>query len=275
LRPNTQGLYPLVRADGQETINQHHWWGEIRRAQGTVRVFRQEFALKDAIGSHASSLQANMHVINGIPLRSPLLLPVGTVNRVQTLKATISMQDVSFAYPARPDQQVLEGVTLEVPEGSVVALVGPSGGGKSTIVSLIERLYDVDSGSIRIGGEAVKALDPVWLHQKMTIVSQEPDLFACSILDNIKYGMPEATEEEVIAAAKAANAHEFISKFQEGYGTMVGERGIRLSGGQKQRVWCARFNRTFHSRMPLVPCACSLKALPCVRLMEFFSTMCD
>jgi len=171
--------------------------------------------------------------------RKPLLNTKGGKSYA-TIKPTISMDNVGFTYPSRPDSAVLTGITLDVEEGSVVALVGPSGGGKSTIVSLIERLYDVGEGTIRVGGELIKDLDPVWLHSKMSIVSQEPDLFCCSIADNIRYGAPNATDKEVEEAATKANAHNFISDFKDGYKTMVGERGIRLSGGQKQRVAIAR-----------------------------------
>ena len=154
--------------------------------------------------------------------------------------STISLEDVTFRYPSREDTAVLESVSLTVPRGQIVALVGPSGGGKSTIVSLIERLYDPDGGVIKLGGVDIKNLDLTWLHQKMAIVNQEPTLFASSIRDNISYGKPDATDKEIEAAARQANAHEFIAKFEDGYATKVGERGVRLSGGQKQRVAVAR-----------------------------------
>lgn len=160
--------------------------------------------------------------------------------KVDDLNAMMALNDVNFSYPSRPETQVLKGMTLEVPVGSVVALVGPSGGGKSTVVSMIERLYDPISGSVSIGGEDVKTLDPVWLRTKIALVSQEPTLFADTIEENIRYGKASATDEEVVAAATQANAHKFISEFEDGYKTMVGERGVRLSGGQKQRVAIAR-----------------------------------
>lgn len=151
----------------------------------------------------------------------------------------IVFNEVFFTYPSRPDSQVLKGVSFDVKPGEVVALVGPSGGGKSTIVNLIENFYLPGDGEIRLGGHNLIQLDPQFFRRKISIVSQEPVLFACSIKDNIAYGK-EATEEEIIDAAKKANAHEFISSFEEGYETLVGERGVRLSGGQKQRVAIAR-----------------------------------
>lgn len=106
---------------------------------------------------------------------------------------------------------------LEVPKGTVLALVGPSGGGKSTIVSLMERLYDPDNGVVELGGVDIRRLDPVWMHSKIAMVSQEPTLFAVSIADNIRFGRPTASMEEVHNAAKLANAHGFISQFEDGY----------------------------------------------------------
>ena len=123
---------------------------------------------------------------------------------------------------------------------STVALVGPSGAGKSTIASLLYRLYDPDAGEILLDGVPVKELDPTWLRSRIGVVAQEPLLFSTSILENIRYGRLDATDEEVKTAARFANAALFIDTFPEGYETRVGERGIQLSGGQKQRVAIAR-----------------------------------
>lgn len=151
----------------------------------------------------------------------------------------VEFKNVTFTYPSRPETKVLKEVTFAVKPGEMVALVGPSGGGKSTIVNLIERFYDPDSGMIQLGGVDLKSLDPQWFRRKIAMVSQEPTLFACSIKENIAYGKM-ATSEEIESAAKQANAHNFITTFEEGYDTLVGERGVRLSGGQKQRIAIAR-----------------------------------
>nr|XP_032812059.1 ABC transporter B family member 1-like isoform X1 [Petromyzon marinus] len=151
----------------------------------------------------------------------------------------VSFNDIHFCYPSRPDTPVLQGVSFSVEPGTVVALVGPSGGGKSTIVALLQRFYDPSAGSIIFGGTDLRELDPQWFRQTMAVVSQEPVLFATTIHKNISYGR-EATFEEVVEAAKQANAHDFILSFEEGYETLVGERGVRLSGGQKQRIAIAR-----------------------------------
>ena len=159
---------------------------------------------------------------------------------VQEPKGKLEFQDVEFSYPTRPDATVLNGVSFSIEPNQVVALVGPSGGGKSTVTALISRFYDVQRGEIKLDGLSISAMSMDWLREHVAVVRQEPILFETSILDNIRYGRLAATEEEVIAAAKAANAHEFVSAFPEAYQTLVGERGVRLSGGQKQRIAIAR-----------------------------------
>ncbi|MEZ4314206.1 MAG: ABC transporter transmembrane domain-containing protein [Polyangiaceae bacterium] len=152
----------------------------------------------------------------------------------------VAMAGVAFAYPTRADAPVLKGVDLTIAPGEVVAIVGPSGAGKSTIASLLLRMYDPDAGKILLDGNDLRELSPSFLRRTIGIVSQEPLLFSTSIRENIRYGRPDATDAEVEAAARAANAHGFIGKFPERYDTLVGERGVQLSGGQKQRVAIAR-----------------------------------
>jgi ATP-binding cassette subfamily B protein len=156
----------------------------------------------------------------------------------QPVQGHILINQVSFKYSE--GENVLEDINLEIPAHQVVALVGPTGVGKSTLVSLIPRFYDVDCGSIRLDGHDIRDLKLENLRQQISIVLQDVYLFYGSVRENILFGHPEASEEEVIAAAKAANAHDFILALPDGYETMVGERGVKLSGGQKQRISIAR-----------------------------------
>ncbi|MDC0739973.1 ABC transporter ATP-binding protein [Polyangium mundeleinium] len=173
-------------------------------------------------------------------LDRPPTIPLTEGARPGSVEGRIELSRVSFAYPSRKDLPVLRDLDLVIAPGEVVALVGPSGSGKSTIAALLLRLYDPTGGRIALDGKDLRELSPEWLRRNVGVVSQEPMLFSCSVADNIRYGRTTATEAEVEAAARAANAHEFVSKFPEGYATLVGERGVKLSGGQKQRVAIAR-----------------------------------
>ena len=159
---------------------------------------------------------------------------------IDPIVGRVEWRDVRFAYPTRPEVPVLQGFQLTLEPGEVVAIVGPSGAGKSTIASLLYRLYDPDSGEVTLDGQRLTTLDPEWLRRQVGVVAQEPLLFSASVAENIRYGRPEATDAEVEAAARLANAHDFVSAFPDKYRTLVGERGVQLSGGQKQRVAIAR-----------------------------------
>jgi len=160
--------------------------------------------------------------------------------KLESVHGEVEFTDVTFNYPTRPDIQVLKGLTFSAKPKQTVALVGESGCGKSTTVSLLERLYLPSGGSIKLDGVPIEELEIGWLRSQIGLVSQEPILFATSIYENIRYGKPDATKEEVEAAAKMANAHNFIQSFPQGYDTPVGEKGVTLSGGQKQRIAIAR-----------------------------------
>lgn len=163
------------------------------------------------------------------------------VKKPTTIEGAIEFQNVNFSYPTRPGINVLEDFTLKIPRCTTTALVGSSGAGKSTVVSLLQRFYDIDTGSISIDGNNITDLDLQWLRSKIGYVQQEPQLFGFSIRENLLYGVTrKVSQDELEQACKDANAHEFISKFVNGYDTSVGERGVKLSGGQKQRVAIAR-----------------------------------
>ncbi|KAH0878680.1 hypothetical protein HID58_066074 [Brassica napus] len=159
---------------------------------------------------------------------------------VTQIKGNIEFRNVGFVYPARLDIPIFQNLNLKVSAGKSLAVVGPSGSGKSTVIGLIMRFYDVNYGKLCIDGEDIKTLNLRSLRKKLALVQQEPALFSTTIHENIKYGNENASEAEIIEAAKAANAHEFISRMGEGYKTHVGEKGVQLSGGQKQRVAIAR-----------------------------------
>jgi ATP-binding cassette subfamily B (MDR/TAP) protein 1 len=172
--------------------------------------------------------------------RQPLIDMNAGGDKPKEVSGAIEFQGVSFAYPSRPDKMVFRDFSLRVPAGQTVALVGESGSGKSTAVSLIERFYDPAEGSVLLDGQDIRGLDLGWLRSHLGLVSQEPTLFATTIRENILFGKPGATEEEMVAAARSANAHSFISSLPNGYDTHVGEKGVQMSGGQKQRIAIAR-----------------------------------
>jgi ATP-binding cassette subfamily B protein len=153
---------------------------------------------------------------------------------------TVAFEDVHFAYPARSDRPALHGLSFSVASGERVAIVGPSGAGKSTVLQLLLRFYDPQGGAIRVDGVPVPEADPFALRARMALVPQEPTIFAASVMDNIRYGRPDATEEEVRRAAVLASADGFIQALPQGYASTIGERGVTLSGGQRQRLAIAR-----------------------------------
>jgi ATP-binding cassette subfamily B protein len=197
-------------------------YGDFNRALGaSTRVF--ELMDREPVGEAASAASG-----------------AAKGDRLPAIQGRMVLTDVQFAYPTRPDAPVMRNMNLILEPGKVLALVGPSGSGKSTVAALLARFYDPQGGSVTLDGVDLRNLDPKWLREQVGAVSQEPVLFACSIAENIRYGRQDASEADLIAAAKAANAHSFIEGFPEGYQTLVGERGVRLSGGQKQRLAIAR-----------------------------------
>ncbi|KAL1173327.1 hypothetical protein V6Z11_A05G405000 [Gossypium hirsutum] len=159
---------------------------------------------------------------------------------LEKVTGAVEFRHVDFAYPSRPDTMVFKDLCLDIPAGKTVALVGGSGSGKSTVIALLQRFYDPLGGEILLDGISIDKLQVKWLRSQMGLVSQEPALFATTIKENILFGKEDASMDEVIDAAKASNAHSFISQLPQGYETQVGERGVQMSGGQKQRIAIAR-----------------------------------
>ncbi|KAI1312126.1 ABC transporter [Xylaria venustula] len=196
-----------------------------------------------------TGLAAAAKIFNTIDRVSPLDPTVEEGEKLEKVEGSIRLQNVKHIYPSRPEVVVMKDVTLDIPAGKTTALVGASGSGKSTIVGLVERFYDPVGGQVLLDGHDISTLNLRWLRQQISLVSQEPTLFATTIFDNIRYGLfgtkfenesVEKQRELVIEASKKANAHDFISALPEGYETNVGERGFLLSGGQKQRIAIAR-----------------------------------
>src|SRR5438552_1153348 len=155
-------------------------------------------------------------------------------------RGIVSFDAVMFCYPSRPDTAALDDFSLTVRSGEKIALVGPSGAGKTTVFALLLRFYDPQRGVVRIDDVDLKAADPLEVRRRLAVVPQDPVIFAASVLENVRYGRPDASDAEVLAACEAAFASEFIERLPEGYKSFLGERGVRLSGGQRQRLAIAR-----------------------------------
>lgn len=226
------------------------WYGgsEVLRGQLTKGSMITFFGLIALMGAPITSLTNTINIFQQalaaadrvfkILDHEPDLKDTSNAVTLPRLKGNVNFCDVSFGY--REDVQVLSHINLEVKPGEIIALVGPSGGGKTSLVNLILRFYDPDNGNILIDGYDLREVKMRSLREQIGFVPQESLLFSTSLRENIAFGRPGASEEEITAAAKAANAHEFISSFPEGYDTIVGERGATLSGGQRQRIAVAR-----------------------------------
>jgi ATP-binding cassette subfamily B protein len=192
-------------------------WGELQRAAGATERLVELMRAEDTVQDPA----------NPVPLPQPA-------------RGEIVFEDLRFAYPARPETSALDGLNLHIKPGETVAIVGPSGAGKTTIIQMIQRFYDPDEGQITFDGVPLTAMARDDFRQAIAMVPQDPMIFAASARENIRFGRVDATDEEVEEAARAAAAHDFITALPQGYDTYVGERGVMLSGGQKQRIAIAR-----------------------------------
>ena len=208
-------LYAILVAGSFASLSE--MWSEVQRAAGAVERLGELLQAQPDIADPPSPR----------PLPSPA-------------RGGLHFDDVSFSYPSRPNERALDGFSLTIAPGETVALVGPSGAGKSTVFQLVLRFYDPHAGSISVDGVPIAEARLAEVRERLGIVAQETVLFAESALENIRYGRPDASDDEVIAAARAAAAHEFIERLPEGYKTFLGERGTRLSGGQRQRIAIAR-----------------------------------
>nr|CAD7455763.1 unnamed protein product [Timema tahoe] len=216
--------------------------GDLMSFLAAIQVIQRSLGqLSLLLGQTVRGLGAGARVFQFTNLEPSIPLSGGLTIPQHTLLAGVEFTDVTFSYPTRSDQVVLDKFNLRLPPGKTVAVVGTSGNGKSTIAALLERFYDVNEGCITLDGVDIRQLDPSWLRGRVIgYMDQEPALFATTVMENIRYGRPDATDEEVIRAAVRAHAHDFIVGFPAGYSTLVGERGGSLSGGQRQRIAIAR-----------------------------------
>ena len=208
-------IYAIMTAGSVGALSEI--WGELQRAAGATERLVELLNADDVVKN----------------LESPVALK-------HPVSGEIAFEDVTFCYPSRPDQAALNGIDLNVKPGETVALVGPSGAGKSTVIQLLLRFYDPQSGRICIDGVGLRDMVRSDFRQEIALVPQDPVIFGASVRENIGFGRRGANDEEIEAAARAAHAHEFIMALPEGYDTYVGERGLMLSGGQKQRIAIAR-----------------------------------
>ncbi len=208
-------FYAILMATGVASLSEVY--GELQRAAGATERLMELLHADSAI------------LISDTPF-----------DQVDTLPAQLALRNIRFCYPSRPGQPALDDFSLEIGEGSIVALVGPSGAGKSTLFDLLQRFYDLQQGEICFGEVNIRQLTPTNLREQIAVVQQQPTLFTGDVMYNIRYGNSEASDEQVIAAAQAAHADEFIRQLPEGYHSDLGEQGVRLSGGQRQRIAIAR-----------------------------------
>ena len=208
-------FYAVLMATGVASLSEVY--GELQRAAGATERLME-------------LLQAD----------NKILVAEDAIDEATNLPAALSLNDVTFCYSSRPDQPALKNFSLAIEQGKIIALVGPSGAGKSTLFDLIQRFYDPQSGAVLFGHCDIRQLQPSDLRQQIAVVQQQPTLFTGDVMYNIRYGKPEATDDEVVTAATAAHADEFIRRLPEGYQSDLGEQGVRLSGGQRQRIAIAR-----------------------------------
>lgn len=196
--------------------------------------------ISEVIGDLQRAAGATERLVELLTTPSEIFLTANPIRLPQPARGAVSMQNVRFAYPSRPDAPVFDDFTLDVAAGEKIALVGPSGAGKTTVFQLLQRFYDPHAGKICIDGVDLKDADITEVRNHIALVPQDAVIFATSVRDNVRYARPEASDAEVIAACEAAYAMEFIHTLPDGLDTFLGERGMRLSGGQKQRLAIAR-----------------------------------
>ena len=197
-------------------------------------------AISEVYGDLQRAAGATERLLELLATESLLIEPEQQASILDEKGSSIHIEQLSFNYPSRPNTKAIESLELKIEKGAQLAIVGPSGAGKSTLFDLILRFYDPQKGAVKINGVDIREMKLQQLRERIAIVPQQPSLFSTNAWDNIRYGRPDATNEEVVAAAKAAYAHDFLEALPEGYNSFLGQGGIRLSGGQRQRIAIAR-----------------------------------
>ncbi|MBU2098485.1 MAG: ATP-binding cassette domain-containing protein [Gammaproteobacteria bacterium] len=234
-------LAVMIWVGGQDVISGRMSAGELTAfVVYAVMVASSVGAISQVIGDLQRAAGATERLMELLQAETRIKAPATVLHLPQPLRGQLELRDVFFNYPSRPEQAALNALALDIPAGSSLALVGPSGAGKSTVFELLLRFYDPRDGQILLDGVDIRQLDPVALREHMALVSQQPALFTGTVMENIRYGRPDATDAEVMAAAEAAYASEFINTLPDKWHSHLGESGIRLSGGQKQRLAIAR-----------------------------------
>jgi ATP-binding cassette subfamily B protein len=208
-------LYAVLAASSLGELSQV--WGEVQLAAGAAERLAE--------------------ILDEVPA---ITAPANPVAMPEPPRGEVTFEDVTFAYPTRQGTSALADVSFSIAPGETVALVGPSGAGKTTVFALLERFHDPQAGRVLIDGVDIKIADPKAVRRRVAVVPQETVIFSSSVSENIRFGRPEASEAEIMAAAKAARVDEFATRLPQGYETLLGERGVMLSGGQRQRIAIAR-----------------------------------
>lgn len=231
------GVYFVIFSGGREVLGETMTIGELMQFVNYTSLLYTYLGWLNNLPKQLMDLITSTERINDVLSQEPQIQNTEKACKPE-IKGAIELRNASFGYHSY--DPVLEGINLTVQPGEMIGLVGASGTGKSTLINLIMHLYDVDSGALYVDGEDIKDIDIDYYHSKIGVVLQETFLFSGTIYNNIRYAKPDATEEEVIRAAKMANAHDFICRMPDGYNTYVGEKGSRLSGGERQRIAIAR-----------------------------------
>ena len=230
----------MLWVGGNDVINGAMTGGELGAFVFYAVIVATAFAtISEVIGDVQRAIGAAERLFELLNINSTIELVNNPLNK-EVISTKLTLNNVTFCYPSRPQSPAIENLTLNINEGESLALVGPSGAGKSSVFELLQRFYDPQQGEILLSDHNIKTLSPQHLRQSIGVVAQQPSLFSNNVMYNIRYGNPQASDEQVFMAAKAAYADEFIQQLPEGYASFLGEQGVRLSGGQRQRIAIAR-----------------------------------